>query len=155
MGGERGALNFHLKARLHLAVLWIDFRSTNKATTLCHLQKIFLFEHQFPDFAYLERLAGLFPLDNRLLSSGCISKSFLLGKLPRLRRRDLPPKQPIFNTRLSFVKHWIFWPPNGSRGLFVRWNQYFREYLQYWHTYLHLRLRTFEWLGMDFFPQGE
>ena len=41
-----------------------------------------LFEHQLPDFAYLERLAGWFPLDKRLLSSGCMSKSFLLDKLP-------------------------------------------------------------------------
>ena len=96
-GGERGALNFHLKSYhlsffyyLNFTQLWLGCtllfcEMTSDQLTrqqFCVIYKgDILFEHQLPDFAYLERLAGLFPLDKRLLSSGCMSKSFLLGKL--------------------------------------------------------------------------
>ena len=49
-----------------------------------------------------------------------------------------------------FIKHWIFWPPKGSRGPFMPWDQYFRPYLQYWPTFWHLRLKTCNfWMTFD------
>ena len=41
-----------------------------------------------------------------------------------------------------FIKHWIFWPPEGSRGLFMPWNQNFMYNLHCKHTFRHLKLKT-------------
>ena len=63
---------------------------------------------------------------------------------------------PRWSRPSHFIKHWKFWPPRGSRGLFMSWDQYFRQYLQYWHTFMHLRLRTSDfWMtfDIDFFPK--
>ena len=49
-----------------------------------------------------------------------------------------------------FRNHWIFWPPEGSRGPFMPWDQYYRQYLQYWPTLWHLRFTTFDfWRTFD------
>ena len=75
-----------------------------------------------------------------------ISQHLFFNKIDFSSSIDTPRDQKTF----SLYQTLILSSPKGSRGPFMPWDQYFRQYLQCWPTFWHLRLKTiYFWMTFD------